>query len=179
MVAAAHQSTRIFSAHILFRSDSCDRAVDRAHRTPQQATPCWCGGIYLCCAMWLVVFSGSAINRGRCSSRWRLGLTVPPRGRLHLPLPLRGRQLLPSSMLAQFVCPDLHAPALRAFPDYSTRLQLKCQKRRSRQLHGRHDGLNSCTESTLIPPQFCVNGNTACSSSMFRHSPAHITPCSS
>ena len=118
--------------------------------------------VYLCCAM-ASCFLRSLRSIVEDVAVDRLGLTVPPRGRRHLPLPLRGRQLLPSPMLAPFVCPDLHAPALRVFRDYSTRLQLNCQKRRNRQLHDRHDGLNSCTESTLIPPQFCVNGNTACS----------------
>ncbi|CAM9204952.1 unnamed protein product, partial [Sphacelaria rigidula] len=61
-----------------------------------------------------------------------------------------------STVLAQFVRPNLHAPALRVFSDHSTQLQLKSKRRRNRQLHSLHEIVPTLSKQNSDPtPIMC------------------------
>ena len=114
--------TSFFTAHILLRSESCDRAIDKRHNVAV--------AVYLCCAMATSCFLRSLrSNRGR----WWLGLTVPPQRRLHLPFYNRSRGHAASCWLSLCAPTFMHQPCVSS-PAEATHYR----KRRNRQLHGRH-----------------------------------------
>ena len=100
--------------------------------------------------------------------------------------PLRDRQLVLSVTgdaaapywLSSFAPTRTHPPCVSFQITAPTTTEVP-KKRHQKTVRPSRGCSNSCTDGTLIPPQFCADGNTAGAVPVFRHSPAHITPCSS
>ena len=127
LVTAARKPTAhtsFFTAHILLRSDSCDRAIDKRHNVAV--------AVYLCCAMATSCFLRSLRSIvGDAAVDGGLVRPCHPSGAC-ICLVTIDHEDTRSFVLAQFVCTNLHAPALRIFPHRSNPLQKKTQQTAAR-----------------------------------------------